>query len=338
VQKILYAVAALVALLLLSGLLLPRESRFVVSGTIDASPAAVFSLANDLRRLRLWSPASADDPDVRVHFSGPARGVGATVTWDGPVAGSGTQTIVRSEPYRLIETLINAGEAGESRTRMEITSGTGTAEVTWAFTHDYGFNLVGRYIGVLATGILRRDYQRGFDDLKDLAQGLPRADFSDLEVERVLVEPEWIAVKSTRSSTGAAAASAALGATWFEIQNFMRANDLNEAGAPLAIARGVRGAELLLDAAIPVSGAIDTIPASSAGTHVARSYGGPALRIRHVGPYRSLAQTHRKIAAYLAALDIERNGDYWESYVSDPAATADDKLLTYIYYPVFDQP
>jgi effector-binding domain-containing protein len=44
--------------------------------------------------------------------------------------------------------------------------------------------------------------------------------------------------------------------------------------------------------------------------------------------------THGKIAAYLAALGIERAGDAWESYVSDPTRVPESELLTYIYYPI----
>ena len=35
-----------------------------------------------------------------------------------------------------------------------------------------------------------------------------------------------------------------------------------------------------------------------------------------------------------AATGIERNGDAWESYVSDPTKVAESELLTYVYYPV----
>ncbi|MCH8135552.1 MAG: hypothetical protein IIB77_06210, partial [Proteobacteria bacterium] len=53
--------------------------------------------------------------------------------------------------------------------------------------------------------------------------------------------------------------------------------------------------------------------------------------------YRTLSSTHRKIVAYLAALDIKRNGDSWESYVSDPTKMDEADLLTYVYYPIKDQ-
>ena len=37
---------------------------------------------------------------------------------------------------------------------------------------------------------------------------------------------------------------------------------------------------------------------------------------------------------YLAALGIERNGDAWESYVSDPGKVAEEELQTFVFYPV----
>ena len=67
---------------------------------------------------------------------------------------------------------------------------------------------------------------------------------------------------------------------------------------------------------------------------LANTYSGPAIRVRHSGSYRQLGTTHRKIAAYLAALGLERNGDAWETYISDPTRVPEAELLTDIYYPV----
>ena len=86
--------------------------------------------------------------------------------------------------------------------------------------------------------------------------------------------------------------------------------------------------------AIPVRGVTDATPRDGPGVRIGRTYGGPVIRVRHVGSYRNLTDTHRKITAYLAALGIERNGASWESYVSDPAKIAEQDLLTFVYYPV----
>ncbi len=337
-QKLLYGIGAFIGLLIVIGLFLPRTGRFVVQADIDANPATVFALLNDMRRTELWSQAFKLDPNTRTRYSGPARGAGATVSWDGAVIGSGTQTIIESRPYEYLETVLNAGESGESRTWFELAGGNGQTSLHWGFEHDYGFNLVGRYMSLMLTGIIRRDYERSLANLKELAESLPRTDFSDLQVERIRVEPQQIAYLSTSSAPEATAMSEALGAAYFEILNFMDANGLHLAGAPLSISRSFSGAELHFDAAIPVRGVTEQTPRNSHGVRIGLTHGGNVLRVRHQGSYRKLNESHRKIAAYLAALGIERNGDSWESYVNDPTQVEEDKLLTYLYYPVRDEP
>ncbi|MGI9248315.1 MAG: polyketide cyclase, partial [Woeseiaceae bacterium] len=101
-QKLLYGVGASIALLIIIGLALPRNHRVEVATEIDAHPATVFALLNDFRRHSLWSPLVDTDPNARILFSGSEKGVGATMTWDGAIIGSGIQTIVESEPYNHI--------------------------------------------------------------------------------------------------------------------------------------------------------------------------------------------------------------------------------------------
>ena len=93
-------------------------------------------------------------------------------------------------------------------------------------------------------------------------------------------------------------------------------------------------AGLLLVAAIPVSGVTAQTPRDGARVRIGQTYAGSVIRVRHVGSYRSLAATHRKIGAYLAALGIERAGAAWESYVSDPTRVDESELVTYVYYPI----
>jgi effector-binding domain-containing protein len=143
-----------------------------------------------------------------------------------------------------------------------------------------------------------------------------------------------IAYLPTRARREPGAIAEAMGKAYFEILNFIDDNNLDDAGAPLAITRTFAGAEMMFDAAIPVRGITDATPGEGPGVRIGKTYGGPVVRVRHVGSYRDLTATHRKIAAYLAAHGIERNGASWESYVSDPAKVAEQDLLTYVYYPI----
>ena len=305
VQRFLYAIGAVVALLIVVGFLLPRHSRVEVSALVDAPPAIVFALVNDFRRVNLWSPKTATDPNARVFYSGPNRGVGATVTWDGIIIGGGTETIVESRPYEHVATTINPGEPGEARTWFDIGREDGRTLVTWGFAHDHGLNLVGRYFALLLSGVVRREYERGIEALSELAESLPRTDFGDLEVEHLVVQALQIAYFPTTSPPEPASISDAMGKAYFEVLSFIDTHGLTEA-----------------------------TPRNGAAVRLGSTYAGPAIRVRHVGSYRRLGTTHRKIAAYLAALGLERNGDAWETYVSDPTRVPETELLTDIYYPI----
>lgn len=333
-QKLLITMGGLILLLVIVGLALPQHARVIASHEIDARPATVFALVNDFHRASLWSPWIETDPNARILYSGPTHGVGATISWDGLVLGIGSQTITESRPFEHIGTLINAGEPGTARSWFDFTD-TGTKTVVnWTFEADYGYNLVGRYAALLLKGVIRKDYEHGLSNLGELAESLPRADFSDLEVERLVIESHDIAYRQATSLPDPASMSAALGNAYFQILNFIDDHALQEAGAPISISRSFNGTEMLFDAAIPVRGISSATPQEAAGIKIGKTYAGAAIRVRHKGSYRDLIQTHRKITAYLAALGIERNGDAWESYVSDPAKVAESELLTFVYYPI----
>ncbi len=333
-QKLFLAIVALIALIIVIGFSLPRYTRVEVSATVDANPATVFALINDFGRARLWSPVVDADPNAKVVLSGPPRGVGATMTWDGAIAGSGVQVITESQPYERIAIVMNPGEQSESLSTFELSRGAGGTTLVARFEADHGYSIAARLLGLVVKEVFRRDFEQGLAALKDVAENLPRADFSDIEIEHLEVQPVDIAYLSTTSAPESAAISEAMGDAYFEVLTFIDRHGLREAGAPLSIMRRFSGADLQFDAAIPVQGVSDATPGDAGGVRIGQTYGGPVIRVRHIGSYRTLRQTHEKIASYLAALAIKRAGDSWESYVSDPTKVAESELMTYVYYPI----
>lgn len=333
-QKVIYGIALLLALLILIGLALPSTNRIEVSTEIDAHQATVFALVNDFRRFSHWAPWADKDPNARINYSGANRGVGAIMTWDSAIIGSGAQLISASNEYSHVSIVLNPGEPGEAKSWFDLTPGVGTTIVTWGFEADHGLNIVGRYFSRMLGGVVARDYQDGLSRLKDLAESLPGANFGDLRAQHVVVEASDIAYLSVSSRPELSAVSETMAKAYFQILNFIDKHGLATAGAPLSIMRNFSGSELAFDAAIPVTGLTVAIPRNGAGVRIGATHAGSALRVEHLGPYAQLSSTHRQISAYLAALGIERDGAAWESYVSDPARVSEKDLLTVIYYPV----
>jgi len=333
-KKISYLLGGACLLFFAVGVFLPATARIERGITIEAHRATVFALLNDFHQVNKWSRWPATDPNARVDIGGPPRGVGATMSWSGVIIGSGTQTIVVSEPLEKIATRQILADIGEVETSFSLAESDDGTTVMWRYEKDFGLNIFGRYYGLLLDDIVGIGYEEGLANLKTMAESLPPADFHGLDIEQMIVMPTDIAYIEASSEPLAAAISKAMGEAYFAVLNFIDRNRLQEAGAPLSISRAFDGSELRFDAAIPVRGIMESTPRAQDSVKLGHTYGGAVVRVIHLGSYLELGETHNRISAYLAALGIERNGDAWESYVSDPTKIDEAELITHVFYPV----
>ncbi len=320
--------------LVVFGLVLPSSPRLEREALIDARPPTVFSLLNNFRQVSEWSSYTTDDPNARIDISGPPAGVGASISWSGRIIGQGRQTITESVPFERIVSAEGAPGKPTATHTILLAEEDGRTRVRWRLERHFGFNLAGRYFGLLLERIRGPGLEAELARLAGMAERLPPADFSDLEIEQMFIESADIAYVTTTSAPQAAAMTAAMSDAFFDILGFIRRHGLEEAGAPLSITRSFAGADLVFDAAIPIRGLSAATPRSENVVRIGTTYTGAVIRVRHVGAYATLGQTHDKIAAYLAATGLQRNGDAWESYVSDPERTDESGLMTDVYYPV----
>ncbi len=327
-SRLVAGAAAAVLLFFAAGMLLPATRSVERVATIGAWPATVFALVEDARRAAEWSPWVGDGEPA---FSGPAAGPGAAFSWAGNAPGS-RRVVAAERGARVVAALELDGTSAVSL--IELAPVEGGTHVTWRLELDYGNDLLARWGAVLRGDAFAAREEAGLAALTTLAENLPRADFGDLTVDSLVVQALPIAYRRVRTRPDPAAVSRALGQAFFDILAYLRRQGLDEAGPPLAVNRGFRGAELELEAAIPVASAAAAPAEGEAGIRFGRTYAGPAIRATHKGPYAGLAATHLKIAAWLAAYGIERDGDPWEVYVSDPARTPEAERVTLIYYPI----
>lgn len=316
------------------GVMLPSRLFIEREIVIDTFPATVFALVNDFRQFSRWSTWKDNDPNARFEYSGAQSGAGSTLEWSGQIIGSGRRTITQSTPYATVTISLDLDGGDVANANYSISQIGNETKVIYRYERDFGYNLLDRYLQVLLHDIVAAEVERDLASLKIFAEALPKSDFSTLKIDLVAVESGDIAYLSTNSIAEASAISAAMGDAYYEILNFIDKHDLQEAGAPLSITRHFNGSVLAFDAAIPVSGISQDTPVDGPVVRIGTGYSGTAIRVRHIGPFRTLGQTHEKIAAWLAALGVQRNGDAWEVYISDPTTTVEAELVTHIYYPV----
>ncbi len=129
--------AALMACMVIVGILLPGTVDVTRSVEIEAPPERVFPLLNDLSAWDSWTPWA----DIESRVEGPSAGQGARRVWDDPRMGSGSLTITASTPP---STVAYAVEVEDGAIRFEGTlsvasRGNGSL-VTWTERADLGWN------------------------------------------------------------------------------------------------------------------------------------------------------------------------------------------------------
>ena len=226
--------------------------------------------------------------------------------------------------------LVNPGEAAEAAAWVDIVPSAEGTRVTRGFEHDYGYNLVGRYFGLIWSGMVRRDYRLSLDRLQALLDRLPRVDYGSLEFDESYLEAGNIAYIVTTGPRDSVADPASLEQALAEVRDFLDGAGLEPNGFAIAILRGAVGAGRRLDVAIPFAG---TPPADTASSTVllGRSYEGYVIRATHPGDLQALGATHDRLVAYLAATGRRPNGDPWQRYVT---AAGPDGPRVEICYPV----
>ncbi len=335
-KKIVLGLVVLVAVLSGVGFLLPRQVHVERTALIEATPATLYTVLNNFKMFNRWSPWAGLDPAAEYAYAGPATGVGSSLSWKGDPkkVGSGKQEIVESTPFSSVKTTLDFGGEGTGMAAFTLSKeGSGT-RVVWGFDTDLGANPLSRYFGLMIGRMVSGDYEKGLASLKTLAEGMPKADFSDLKVEEVQVSPATVAYVSATCGKDESEIARTIGESYAQVNLFMASRKLKQAAPVQTINRKWGDSGYEFDAAIPLDRTPEKeIPGDSA-VQVKQTYGGKALKVVHTGPYRDLAATYEKLLAYMAASGIEASGSPWDEYVSDPGKTAESQLVTNIFIPI----
>ena len=328
-------VVVLVIVFFLGAYLLPDRVKVERSVQIDRPAASVFAVVNNLSRFNEWSPWYGLDPNAEYRFEGPASGPGATLHWAGnDDVGAGTLRIVASEaPTRVATQVAFEGfpEPADGVFIIEPISPI-TSRVTWAFETALSGPMA-RWFGLLMPKYIGADYEKGLAQLKAVVESLPAEDFSDLSVtEEDVAAMDIISIAGSAPMNDMVAISATLGELYGQLIAFAGERDIEITGQPSTLTDQPDGTVWTFEAALPVRA---TTPIEGSETvQFKQTTAGRALLVEHVGPYDRLAETLAKLEAYASAHGYVRAGPIQEIYVSDPAETPADELVTRIVYPI----
>ena len=358
IRNILIGLVVLVVAAVGVAFVLPQHPHMQRETVVSATPEQVFSIVNDMSRWNDWAPWAKMDPDMKLKFDGPAKGVGAKMAWSSAKLGDGAMTITESTAFSQIKTALDFGGGGLATSTFTFAPTDGGTKVIWSFDSDAGMNPIARYFGLFVDTMVGKDYESGLASLKDVAESeataeanaaqaqeaasappdvppLPAAADPDKGPEVMAVEARPIVMmRASATMSDPKAVSDALGAANQKILDYATKHNLELGGAPLAITISHEGGKWTFDAALPLDAAPASPPAEEGGVKVGQTYAGKVVKLTHKGPYNTLNDTYARIHAYTKANNLKEGTTSWEEYVNDPGETAEEDLLTNVYVVV----
>jgi uncharacterized protein YndB with AHSA1/START domain len=170
-KRAVLTVAAIIALLLGIGLLLPSGFKVQRSVVVNAPAARVYPLIADPRQWKNWAVWNQRDPAMQMQYSGPDSGTGAKWSWQSKTEGNGAMEFTAAVPDKHITYALSFPDMGmTSRGQLRlIPDGAGT-RVTWTNEGDMGSNPVNRYFGLVMDRMIGPDFEAGLANLKAAAE------------------------------------------------------------------------------------------------------------------------------------------------------------------------
>lgn len=173
IRKILIALAAAVALLLVVIALRPATFHYSRSATIAASPATLFEQINDPRKFQAWNPWAEIDPNSKVTYSGPPSGVGSAFSWAGNNdVGEGTMTLIENKPgeFARFKMEFRKPMPGVSTAEFTFKPQGDKTTVTWSMFGPNNFMGKAVSLFINCDKMVGDQFENGLGNLKRLAE------------------------------------------------------------------------------------------------------------------------------------------------------------------------
>ena len=330
-----YIVLAIVFLILVAvvvGFFLPSKVHLERSVEINRDKATVFNVINSLGNFNKWSPWYELDVNAEYSVSGPQSGVGSKLEWHGNESvGDGVNEIIESVENNRIKTKMFFGKSdAPAYSIISLEQNGDNTKVTWAFENDFGMNVFYRYFGLVIEDMIAPDYEKGLKKLKTYVESLPKNDFSAASI--VTTPAQAVYTYESSASIGEDDTSKIIGEAYQKIISFLVANNIEMSGTPKIINLNFDEKHFEFLAAIPVAN--NDKEDKSRIIKAAQMYAGKAVKLIHKGSYKNFKKSYEVLNEYLAYNNLERNGNSWEDYVTDPAQVAEPDLITHIYQPI----
>ena len=156
--------AAVIGTLGLLSFTLPSTVHVEREAVIKAEPSQIFVLASSNKGFQSFNPYKDVDPDLYIELFGPETGVGSGFNFNGK-DGKGSQTITSLVDNKSITMQIDLGAKGKPTQTFSLQKVANGTKVIWGLDADFGYNPIGRAIGLFMDKMMGETFEHGLKNL-----------------------------------------------------------------------------------------------------------------------------------------------------------------------------
>jgi len=306
----------------------PQNFNLTASKKIDAPPAVVFNLVNDIKKWEEWNVWNLQDTGMVVSYSDQTYGVGAKSTWTESENGNGTQEIIESVANEKIRTQLNfEGWDANNFANLTFTPNGQSTDVSWDFEGtDLPFLMRGMMLR--AKSGMRKSYKKGLNNIAQIAEERVNNLYNNYTINRISApERNFVMSRQEVKVTSIQQFYATnLGALFGKVQE--AGANMNGMPCGLFFRMDERSGNIDMAAAIPTKEAVSIADAQSYHLEPKK-----ALQIDYYGDYSEIASAHNAVEEFLRDRGYFQDVPIIEEYVTDPGTEKDpSKWLTKITY------
>jgi uncharacterized protein YndB with AHSA1/START domain len=192
--EILIALAIVVALFLLIGLLLPSSRHLSEEVETNRKMPIVYDTIASMRRFDDWNVLPLQDPQMRTELTGPETGVGSAFEYQSDLGklGTGKWEIVEAVPGKSVTYRLENPQRGQNKTMTYTLQPTGrnnrNVKITSTYHVDYGYDILGRYQGLYVPRSVGDGMKMSLSRLSNMLATVPNVDYSILPVAPATVQ------------------------------------------------------------------------------------------------------------------------------------------------------
>lgn len=328
-RRILFIILCFSIVVIAIGFLLPRKIRVERRLLINVSQKTLFSQVNTIKNWIRWSPLLMMDNNVKINFTGPESGVGASIEWisNDKNIGNGGISITSSISPDSIEVVYDFAEKGKSTGKFVFLKENQNTNVIVSLESNLGMNPISRWVGLFSDHLIGPDLNKGLNNLEMLVQdtaGLYGYQIVDIEV------PSQVVI-TVRDTAGPATVALKLAEMYKKLSVFLKSKGLSPIGQPVAIFHSYTNRNFDIEAGLPVRSII-MVPE---GINCSEKAAQRVVMVKYFGPYKMIASAYKALQSYMLNNELEMNGPGWEEYITNPEIETDsNKFQTNIYYPI----